>query len=647
MTGQVDGISVTYSYGPQLNVYGWTDTIGPENGNNNLVEVTLTGPDGAAVPTDIGQPLLATLQFSNGYDDHPVADSFGRVVHHGFWTSARVDKPGVYKACVQVAPGYPTPTAGSWASLGCATVTVAARVMGGAITSIGPHAGQSGLYVDGWMSDSWSEESGYAQFDVSYTDGVPAADHPAGPIQGGPYFGAPSATLSAQHPGVVGLTPVTTVIDPAPPGTYSICARFTDSTAAVSSPSSCMTATITSAYDTKTWTPPASATLGVGTSVRASPAVWSPDDAAVVDRLVLADDLTNPDVVTVLAQASPGGDLLVPPTVAGHRVCILETATVPGGVPTSLRSCYEADVVGVTVGRVSGDDRYATAAAMSRTAFPVDGPGTVYVASGVSFADALSVGPVVTKTHAGLLLTDPSGLPPATQTELARLRPARIVVVGGPAAVSDTVLAQLRGLAPAVTRIWGSDRYATSRAVVESAYPPGSSARVLVATGANYPDAEAAVPAAAALSAPILLVNGSASAVESATAAELARLGADRVTVLGGLNAISAGVASTMGSNVTVDRVAGADRYETAVAIAHLASPATSADAYIASGENFPDALAAATLLGAAPGPIYLSPRDCAPPDVVADVIRIGATTATILGGPAVLLQDRFYTCTS
>ncbi|MEV7631234.1 cell wall-binding repeat-containing protein [Microbacterium sp. NPDC089318] len=648
MTGAIERVALRYQGGPILEVYGWAKTSGAEDGNNNLVRVTVTGPDGATVPTAFAPPLLATYEFDNGVDDHPGVDIFGTVVHHGFWTMAYIARPGVYKACAQAAPGHPAPTSRSWTSLGCKSVTLAPRAIDGGITSIGPRAGASGLVVEGWLTDSWDEWSVGGDFEIEYSGpkDVVAAQRPPAIMSGGPYLDAPSAALSAQHPRAVGLRPVRAVIDPAPPGDYRICAVFEDSAAAVASAATCMSARVVSAYATTRPVFPKGSTLDVGSSVSVESGTWLPAGAAVTDRLVWESAALSSRLEDgTIAQAAPGGSMTIPPKAAGRRVCLVETATVTGGVPVSEKQCYLAVLGGVDVTRIGGADRYDTAAAISRAAFPGEGPSTVYITSGTSFADALSVGPVIAKTDSALLLTRASSLPAATRTELSRLSPARIVVIGGAGAVSEAVVTQLRTLAPKVTRIGGANRYETSRKVIASAFPAGSTSQVMIATGRDFPDAVAAVPAAAAASAPIMLVDGRAKAADAATLSAMSRLGAKKVTVLGGTGAVTAGIAASLSATAEVTRVSGANRYDTALAIAQLAVPDSSASAYIASGSAFPDALAAATLQSVAPGAIYLSRRECLSPAVIGDMLRTGSRRVTLLGGTGAVFYDRITAC--
>ncbi|MEA3511658.1 MAG: cell wall-binding repeat-containing protein, partial [Actinomycetota bacterium] len=164
--------------------------------------------------------------------------------------------------------------------------------------------------------------------------------------------------------------------------------------------------------------------------------------------------------------------------------------------------------------RLAGSDRYATAAAVSKWHF-TNGASTVYVATGLKFLDALIAGPRAAAENAPLLLVNSTAVPPATATELGRLSPDRIVLIGSAGVVSDGVKAELSRYAPGgVTRIAGSSRYSTAAAVAAQA----SGNRVFVVTANDFPDGLAATPATRG--API--VFASTSQMNAATADAIA-----------------------------------------------------------------------------------------------------------------------------
>ena len=192
---------------------------------------------------------------------------------------------------------------------------------------------------------------------------------------------------------------------------------------------------------------------------------------------------------------------------------------------------------GVT--RLSGADRFATAAAISRATF-APGVPVAYVTTGLAFPDALAGGPAAGLEGGPIALVTPTAVPAATASELDRLNPQRIVILGGPEAVSVQVANSLQQYTPTgIVRRSGADRYATAVAVSQGSFP-GGARHVFVATGLNFPDGLAGGPAAALRGGPLLLVPGSS--LPENVSAELVRLDPDRVTVLGGTTVVTADV---------------------------------------------------------------------------------------------------------
>lgn len=296
------------------------------------------------------------------------------------------------------------------------------------------------------------------------------------------------------------------------------------------------------------------------------------------------------------------------------------------------------------IARISGDDRYATAIAISRAAFPdpVDGTPVVFIASGVNFPDALSAGPAAAALGGPLLLTSPTTLPSSVRAELSRLKPDKIWVVGGTGAVSARVYSALADLAPEIDRVFGSDRYETSRAVTRLGFTsnddgglPGA-ATVYIATGAGFADALAAGAAAGSAPAPVVLVPGTAARVDSATSALLAELGATSIQVVGGTGAVSASMFRSLDERAAAERLAGADRIATAVAV-NASAFSSSEFVYLTNAYSFPDALAGGVLATLEPGPMFTVPATCVPRAVLAAIANLGADEVRLLGGTGVL----------
>ncbi len=202
-----------------------------------------------------------------------------------------------------------------------------------------------------------------------------------------------------------------------------------------------------------------------------------PDGAATV---TIARSDTFPDALASGLLQADGPMLLVPPTgplpqavaeevtrLAPDQVRILGgTAAVDQAVEDQLR----AD--GLSVTRLGGATRFDTAA---RIADGAPTGGTVLVVRGddagstdpsQAFADSLAAGGLAAANGWPILLTAQASLPGPTRDRLAQLAPAHVVVVGGPAAVSDAVAAELATFAP-VRRIAGPTRIDTAIAVAE------------------------------------------------------------------------------------------------------------------------------------------------------------------------------------
>ena len=249
--------------------------------------------------------------------------------------------------------------------------------------------------------------------------------------------------------------------------------------------------------------------------------------------------------------------------------------------------------------RLGGADRYATAAAVSRSSFPTGGAGAVVLARGDAYPDALVGVPLAAARHAPLLLTHGTTLPTVTLTEIRRVLPAggTVYLLGGTDVVPASIGTQLATLGYQTTRYAGVDRFATAVAVADALGDPST---VLLASGLNFPDALAAGPAATAVHGVVLLTAGAT--LPPVTAAYLtAHPGT--VYAIGGPAAAA---------DPTAQPLVGADRYATAATVAATFFPAPTTVG-IATGLNFPDALAGAAQLATAGGPLLLTTTSVLP----------------------------------
>ncbi len=290
--------------------------------------------------------------------------------------------------------------------------------------------------------------------------------------------------------------------------------------------------------------------------------------------------------------------------------------------------------------RVQGPDRYATAIAIAGEVFP-SGATTAVVATGEGFPDALSASALAGAVDAPLLLTPSGRLEQRLLDTLAGLGVTDVYVVGGTAAVSTGVASGLASAGLNVTRIAGTDRYATAAEVAKTVagiQGPAYSGNVFVARGDLFPDALAAAPLAYAGHGPVLLTRPGS--LPPATKSALASIGATEAVVLGSTTAVSAAAAGALG--VPYTRWSGTDRYDTAYNVAAGARGrgwTTYAHVGIATGLAYPDGLTGAAEAGSKGGVLLLTKPDALP--VTTRLALIGhqgdVTSATIYGGaPAV-----------
>lgn len=288
------------------------------------------------------------------------------------------------------------------------------------------------------------------------------------------------------------------------------------------------------------------------TAVRASQSLFS---AGSVPNIVLASGAGFPDALAANGLAGAAGSPLlltapgdVPDVVMAEIARIspapgATTVWVVGGTG-AIGAAAEAELTaaGYSVRRVAGLDRYATAAAVAQEMKTIIGSGfsgRAFAVNGRSFADALAVAPVAYAKGWPILLTGADALPGPTSGAISGLALGPVHVVGGAAAVGDSVIALLPAGSSRVAA--GADRYETARLFAAWALAGGHAGAgyVGVASGATFPDALTAGATAGAnggvvlLARPEALPDGPASFLAS-------RRGAVRRAVLfGGTVALS------------------------------------------------------------------------------------------------------------
>lgn len=213
-----------------------------------------------------------------------------------------------------------------------------------------------------------------------------------------------------------------------------------------------------------------------------------------------------------------------------------------GAVSKAVEDQVATAVPGATVSRLGGVDRWATADKVIRYGFATS--ASVYVATGDSFADALSASAAAGAHDEPLLLVDGTSqvLGTGTRTLLADLGTTKATIVGGTAVVSSALQHALQALLPTdgVTRVAGTDRFATSDAIAVDAFPTATHA--YIASGMNFPDALGGSALAGHAKAPLVTVPGTC--IPPKTIADLAAMGVTSITEIGGSDVVSPTIAT-------------------------------------------------------------------------------------------------------
>ena len=334
---------------------------------------------------------------------------------------------------------------------------------------------------------------------------------------------------------------------------------------------------------------------------------------------------------------------------ARSAACALVCAAVLAAV-LAAPATAGAQSVQVAQQRIEAVTDYELAAVLAGGT--CDSPGgshSVALASGENWPDALAG----TALDRPLLLTKQAFLPAATRAYLepcASNPNAKVIVLGGAAAVSEDVAASLRDLGYRVDRIAGTNRYDTARRAAR-VFAPASLGNVYLASGVNFADAVAAAPYVSISSPLILTAPGALHAEAQRFLTDPARTVAS-VTILGGAAAVGAEVeAQVQGLGIETRRVAGATRYETAALLARQSfsrsgcHPVT--DVAVASGTSPYVGLVAGALRGECQ-PLLLAPPTSPVPEALAAfgsdwLLAVGSSTqssVTAIGAMSSVSDD-------
>ena len=289
-----------------------------------------------------------------------------------------------------------------------------------------------------------------------------------------------------------------------------------------------------------------------------------------------------------------------------------------------MQGAFSADEVGITASaaaatvnlpmtRISGANRFETAVAVSKQAYP-KGAANVILASDSNYADALCGSPLAKALSAPILLTAKDLVPNATTAEITRLGAKNVYILGGTAVVDEAVEAQLKESGLNVVRIAGDDRYGTSTEVAKHMQQATGKTPVsaFFVSAIDYPDAISASSIAAVKDSPIFYVNRTGK-LDDKIKEYLASCGKklDAAYIIGGTSAISNNILEEIKPYFEKSgRYGGANRYDTnAVVNTAFRSFFTGKDIYLATGKDFSDALTGGVLAAKNGSPIAIADK--------------------------------------
>lgn len=227
-----------------------------------------------------------------------------------------------------------------------------------------------------------------------------------------------------------------------------------------------------------------------------------------------------------------------------------------------------------------------------------------------------------------------------------------LILLSGAASSSANLpavaLASPRGpvsVTPSIARIYGDDRYETSAKVADQYWTSTSTSHVVIATGENYPDALSAAPLAKAWDAPILLTERGA--LPEPVIREIQKLKPTHAFIIGSTSAVATFVEVQLKNRLgvrVVGRVSGADRYQTASAVADSVAKKVgkTSTAVVVSGTDYPDALAVGAFAAGQHYPILLTAPAYMPAATSRRLTSLHVSDLVVVGGTNVVADKVF-----
>ncbi|OXZ29752.1 hypothetical protein B9N57_08065 [Finegoldia magna] len=257
--------------------------------------------------------------------------------------------------------------------------------------------------------------------------------------------------------------------------------------------------------------------------------------------------------------------------------------------------------------RIAGRNRQLTAVEVSKTLFQK--ADTLIITSSDKMVDSLASSAYGVGIKAPTLLVDKDKISNEVLSEIKRLSPSKIIIAGGKLSISQKVENQIKELGIKQQRISGHDRFETAVKLGEQVRANSTNKKeIILVNGFNNIDALTAGSLAAKLNIPVLLTESDQ--LNKYTQKAIKDWGIEKVTIIGGKTQVSETLkAKLQSSGITVDRLAGRTRVDTALEVAKAVNSDPN-KVIFANKTAYPDALIAPYLSKAQQAPIMLIDKD-------------------------------------
>ncbi|MDR3540936.1 MAG: N-acetylmuramoyl-L-alanine amidase [Desulfosporosinus sp.] len=291
-----------------------------------------------------------------------------------------------------------------------------------------------------------------------------------------------------------------------------------------------------------------------------------------------------------------------------------------------------ADTPVYSVQRLAGNDRIDTSIAASNKGWT--SADTVILDESNDYPDAIAATPLAVNLNAPILLTAGTTLDSRVISELQRLKATKVILLGGKGCLTSAIENNLDKLKIYYERVGGSDRYETSTLIALKI----KSDSVIVANGDNFPDALASASFAGIRQIPIILITKT---LPDSVANYFKTQKPSHVIAVGGEAVVPTSLLTSNGISIET-RLGGVDRYDTSAKIYNYSKDYyTSADVYMASGENFPDAMVGTVLASKSKAPLLITMSQSIATPIYSILVTRGDPSSSgvvyILGGTGVV----------